>query len=319
MLQGIAFSQAALDKVIEGAKKEGKLVVYASYDYDQGDVLHAAFKKKYPFVKEIEHLNIGGPTVVTRILMESQSGTSGADVGLTGGPFMPKLMKKGYLREIDWAALGASQGSYASSYQITLATVTNVIAYNSKLVSPSDAPKNWEDLLDPKWKGKIGLWRNPFGLTEAAAVWGKERTVNYLKGLMKQDPVITPGGGDVAVRLAAGEYAVTILMYDSINTQQRKGAPVKEVWPDPVPVERYDACLPKLGKNPNTAVLFALWCATPEASSLFEKLRGRGNVFIIGSPIAETIKGKQIAYWPMDKVEERAAVLGELRKVIAGK
>ena len=319
LLPGLALSQAALDKVIKGAKKEGKLVVYASYNYDQGDVLHAAFKKKYPFVEEVEHLNIGGPNVVTRILMESQSGSPTADVGLTGGPFMPSLMKKGFLREIDWAALGAKPGSFASSYQITLATVTNCIAYNTKLVSPADAPKNWEDLLDPKWKGKIGLWRNPAGLTEAAGAWGKERTVNYLKALMKQDPIVVTGGGDVGTRLAAGEYSVCIIMYDAIFTAQRKGAPVKEVWPDPVPVERYDACLPKLGKNPNTAILYSLWCGTPEASALFEKLRGRGNAFIEGTPIADTLKGKQFGYWPMEKVEERAAVMKELRKIMGYK
>lgn len=221
----IALAQTPLEKVIEGAKKEGKLVAYASYNYDQGDVLHAAFKKIYPFVREIEHLNIGGPDVVTRILMESQSNAPTADVGLTGGPFMPQLMEKGYLREVDWAALGAKPGTYATPYQITLATVTNCIAYNTKLVSPADAPKNWEDLLDPKWKGKkIGLWRNPAGLTEAAGAWGKEKTVNYLKELMKQDPLVITGGGDVATRLAAGEIAVCIIMYDVINTAQRKAS-----------------------------------------------------------------------------------------------
>jgi len=319
MLPIAALSESAMDKVIEGAKKEGKLMVYASYNYDQGDVLHAAFQKKYPFVKEIEHLNIGGPNVATKVLMESQSGATTADVAITGGPFMPKLIEKGYLREVDWAALGAKPGSFASPYQITLATVTNCIGYNTKLVSPADAPKNWEDLLDPKWNGKIGLWRNPAGLTEAAGAWGKDKTVAYLKALMNQNPTLVTGGADVATKLAAGEYSVCVIMYDAINTLQRKNAPVKEVWPDPVPVERYDACLPKNGKNPNTAILYALWCGTPEASALFEKLRGRGNAFLEESPISQTLKGKKYGYWPMEKLDERAEVMKELREIMGDK
>lgn len=181
-----------LAKVIEEAKKEGKVTVYGSYTYDEGNVIHAAFNKRYPFIK-FEHLSIGAGDVVTRVLMESKSGTAGADVALTGTPMFIPLVKEGFLKQIDWAALGVHSDAIDTSWGVTCATITNVLAWNTNLVSRTDTPKNWKDLLDPKWKGAIGIWVNPNPFSDLVPALGEDQVADYLKKLMQNEPVIIRG------------------------------------------------------------------------------------------------------------------------------
>ena len=85
---------SGLDSIIEEAKKEGELVVYSSYNVEQGQALHDAFMEKYPFIT-VEHVTKGGPDVASTIAMEVSADTAGADIGLTGINFMQALVDEG--------------------------------------------------------------------------------------------------------------------------------------------------------------------------------------------------------------------------------
>lgn len=306
--------QKPLDKVIEGAKREGKIVVYASYTYEEGEELHAAFRKKYPFIK-FEHLSMGGADPVTRVVMESRAGSASADLVITGGTTALPLIKEALVREVDWASLGVQKGAIDGPHQVTVATVTYILVWNTKLVPPEGAPKGWEDLLDPRWKGKIGLWASPFAFSDLVPVWGEAKVLDYVKKLMQNKPVIISEGAEMPNRVAAGEVSVAVIIDSTIRPVAQKGAPVKWIWPDPIPMVRYNANVIKAARNQNAAILYCTWLTSPEGAATYEKATWRGNAFVAGSPIAQKTKGRQYSVWPTNQADRRAAVVKQLTKL----
>jgi iron(III) transport system substrate-binding protein len=299
-------ASSTLDKVIEAAKKEGKVVTYGSYTPDEAKEIQGTFNNRYPFIK-FEHVTMGASDVTNRVLLESRSGTAGADVAVTGAPMAIPLVREQFLRQVDWASLGALPSAIDTSWGVTVATVTYVLAWNTKLVSQADAPKNWNDLLNPKWKGSVGIWVNPNPFSDLVSAWGEAKVTDYLKRLMQNAPVVMRGGGELPARLAAGEISVAIVIDQTLRPVVESGGPIQWVWPDPLPVERVVATLPKLARNPNAGMLYALWLSSPEGASVYEKVTWRGNVFVPSAPIAQKTRGKKYSFWPTDKLDARAA------------
>jgi iron(III) transport system substrate-binding protein len=128
------------------------------------------------------------------------------------------------------------------------------IAYNSELVSADEAPKTWEDLLDPKWKGKLAL-------TDAASassalhwfaavqsVYGKE----FMEKLSQQDVLVRTGGADVANTLVSGERPVAAAITQSHASRAiGKGGALRIVVPEAgAPIISNVVCIPAEAPNP---------------------------------------------------------------------
>jgi iron(III) transport system substrate-binding protein len=318
LMAGATCSLAAtpLERLIEGAKKEGKITVYGSYTYDEGNEIHAAFNKRFPFVK-VEQLSVGSGDVTTRILMESKSGTPGADVALVGAPTFLPLAKEGLLRDVDWASLGVHRSVVDTSWGVTCATIIHMLAWNTELVSSANTPKNWKDLLDPKWKGKTGIWVSPTPFADLIPAWGEAQVTDFLKKLLQNDPMIIRTGAEIPSRLAAGEVSVALVIDATVKRIVDKRGPIDWTYPDPLPVHRYDAAIPKLARSPNAATLFSVWLSSVEGATVYEKATGRGNVFMPESPIAQKTKGKQYSFWPTQSEEGRVNAVKQFTKMIA--
>jgi ABC-type Fe3+ transport system substrate-binding protein len=98
---------------------------------------------------------------------------------------------------------------------ISFAHQSIVPAYNSGMVSPKDAPKSWEDLLQPKWKGKVGVTTATHHLGRlGVGPWGEEKTTAYVKALAQQNPVLGELGSTYT-RLQLGEILVALSLTDS--------------------------------------------------------------------------------------------------------
>jgi len=145
---------------LEGAKKEGPVVLYTNASGLEPVIKR--FKEKYPFV-EVEVLRSGAPKLLNRILTESLAGSFKGDIIETEGLTSYLMMKKGlYAKHVspESKALPAGakdpDGQWASAH-----SNYKIVAYNW-LVSPSDLPKSWDDLLQAKWKGKILMGSNNY-------------------------------------------------------------------------------------------------------------------------------------------------------------
>jgi iron(III) transport system substrate-binding protein len=140
----------------EGAKKEGQLQLYAIGT--QNDPLYKAFNAKYPFIK-IE-VKKNDTAVMTRLMMEEASAnTWNVDaIELTTGGLYP-LREAGLLQPYwspEMAAYSKDAFGLDNTWVLDYESYLS-LGYNTNLVSEADAPKTYDDLLDPKWKGKIAL------------------------------------------------------------------------------------------------------------------------------------------------------------------
>lgn len=304
---------SALDNVIEEAKNEGKLVVYSSYNVEQGQTIHDAFMEQYPFIT-VEHISVGGPDVASRIALEVSADTAGADIGLTGINFLQSLVDEGQLKEVDWASLGISQDVIESDYLMRVANITFTLVWNTELVP--DGLTGWQDLLDPQWNGQIGQWVNGEPFAYLVPVWGEAEVDDFLAQLLANDPVPISGLTTVFDQLAAGEIAAAIGNGSNLLGYKAKGAPIDGIWPEPVPVINYDAGIPANAAHPNAAMLYAAWLASPEGAAIYEEATGRGNLYVPSTNIAQALAGKEISTFPADQMGEAGALVSKYKAMI---
>ena len=149
----IAANAQTQDQLIAGAKSEGKLVIYASSAVQQLQLYLAAFNKRYPFLKT-EYFRTDKQKLVTRVLLEEQAKQRLADVVHTSVIETHILKKRGALSRY----VPLESASYPSQYKDPEGFWTSVYAsgtlmgFNSRQVKRAEAPKTYEDLLNPKWK-----------------------------------------------------------------------------------------------------------------------------------------------------------------------
>src|SRR5215475_7985937 len=261
--------------LIEGAKKEGKVVWYTSVDLKLSEQIGKAFEDKYPGVTcKVERT--GAERILQRIGQEYSANVHAVDVvnssdashlvywkdqGLLA-PYLPEDVAKYYPDEHKDA-----DGTYAS-FRVFLC----VIAYNTSLVKKEEAPKSFADLLDPKWKGKIVKAHPGYSGTIMTATYQMSRDLGweYFEKLAQQSIMQVQSSADPPKRLALGERAV---MADgneyNIFQIKEKGGPVEPVYAtEGTPLVVGPNGIFKAAPNPNAARLFQAYCFTPECQQL---------------------------------------------------
>jgi len=139
--------------LVEGAKKEGKLVWYTSMAIDTSKPLLDAFVKEYPFIKA-DLVRAGEEQLMNRVLSETRAGQWLFDAISTSamGALVDRRLITPYVppeRDAFLNEFKDPQGYWTGVFINNL-----VLCYNTKMLAAKDAPRNYPDLLDPKWKGK---------------------------------------------------------------------------------------------------------------------------------------------------------------------
>jgi iron(III) transport system substrate-binding protein len=259
--------RAASPEVIEGAKKEGTFVLYTSMNTPDVNAVFGAFQKKYPFLSP-KNFTTRSAALLQRILTEAQAGRHTADV-IQGNIFtLYVLSKKGITAKYispEAAGIPADfrdpEGHWTAAYQ-----QLNVIGFNSKLINPKEAPRTYDDLLNPKWKGKMALDDKQYiwfdGLLK---VMGQEKGMAFMKKLATQDIHFRSGQTLLADLLAAGEFGMLInTRPDNMVDLKNKGAPTEWAAPNPTTVNILPVGVAARAPHPNAARLFVDYMLSEE-------------------------------------------------------
>ncbi len=115
-----------------------------------------------------------------------------------------------------------------------------ILIVNTKLITEADRPRGINDLLDPKWKGKIGIAKPLFGTTATHAAclfatWGDEKARSYYRDLKSNGVQVLSGNKQVAQAVAAGQLAFGMTDTDDAMGEIAEGKPVAIVYPDRAP------------------------------------------------------------------------------------
>lgn len=193
-----------------------------------------------------------------------------------------------------------------------------VIGYNTQMVPANEAPKSWEDLLDPKWKGKISIDQEEYPwYSTLMKAWGKERTQKYMQALAKQNIQWRKGHTLIAQLMSAGEFPVAIVYAHRAEDMKRKGAPLEWVdTVDPIVVSMNSAALSAKPRHPNAAKLFIdylLLKPAQEKIRSFNRIPARSDVDPL-SPKMDQSKLKLMAV-PLQSAETFNRHVREFREI----
>jgi iron(III) transport system substrate-binding protein len=257
--------------LVEKAKSEGEVAFYSSLQAQQIDPFIQAFRKRYPFVK-VNPYRVSGNRQVIKIQTEMNAGNHLFDVTNGSAEQASALKKMGAIdpyaspqREFFSASNKDNEGYFTSFYVIPM-----VLGYNTNLVKRADAPRSYEDLLNPKWKGNMFLDDESY---EWFAVllkhFGREKGLQYMKTLAKQDLRMVRGRTAQSQLIAAGERPLAIVLSGhTVWELKTKGAPVEGVILDPYLAQANKLMLARHAPHPYAAALFIDWALSEEGQSM---------------------------------------------------
>jgi len=261
---------------IEGAKREGKVVVYGSDSPDNLRGTIRAFNQRYPFIT-VEYTK--APTAVRyeKVPFSAKQGKPGVDLVTAIGGSTAVYVDSGVLMDLSNLPIWNSypketklDGKYIAGpfvYHWSL-------AYNTNLVPKNEVPHSWEDLLQPKWKGKVAAnsITRSVTFTPLWYAWGAEKATKFLEGLVANGLHNRKEGGDASVLLlAAGEFSLLVTAVEyKVYLDQKKGAPVEWVALDPVPTTSGGLMgALKDAPHPNALRVYVNWLLSEEGQRAY--------------------------------------------------
>jgi iron(III) transport system substrate-binding protein len=264
--------------LIAAAKKEGRVTFYTPLIVDQiARPLTQAFRAKYGI--EADFLRMDSDAVVLKILNEYRARRGAADV-FTTSLGIEALSKSGAARKFQSASADALRAGFkdANGYWVADRVYVLEPAVNTKLVAERDYPKSYDDLLAPRWAGKM-VWR-PNNLTGATGFvgnvllgLGEVKGMEYLRKLGRQK-VISLQMSDRAVldQVIAGEYPLALAMTNhNVEISRKEGAPVAWMPLEPTIIFSEQMGVTALAPHPNAGLLFLEYTMSREGQQLFQK------------------------------------------------
>ncbi len=262
-------------KLVEEAKKEGKVVFYSGSNANDANAIKAGFEKRYPFIK-FEYFRAGKDKLLGKYLTEVRSGTFLPDVYQSSVFPITTLQQRGLLAKYLSPERDAVPEALRDKDGYWTAVVLNAmtVAYNTHLVKADEVPKNYEGLLLPKWKGKLGLDLNKTEWFVAMLqMMGDEKGHKYMEALRKQNIQARDGNTITGQLLAAGEFSLVVSQYPtSIEEMKKAGAPVEWVPWEPHFVYAQGIAVTAKNSHPAAGRLFVDYCLSQEGQKIFRGL-----------------------------------------------
>ena len=270
----VVFAQSDhTSRLIEGAKKEGKLLWYTALNIKDADMLTKRFEEKYPFVKS-QTLRLGTFQLLTKIQTEARAGAFKGDVIEIAGVTGHILKKDGVFAKYTSPESRFYPDSVKDPDQTWTSFFinTHVLVYNTNLVKKDDLPRTFQEIINPKWKDKVVMSEDFDIYGMMLKVMGRDKGLDFMRRLAAQGVGIRDGYTLAVQGVASGEVPLGLNLYGTRTEEfKKKSAPV-----DWIPMEFVLASLEPLAvsanaANPNTARLFVDFLLSKEAQGLMRQ------------------------------------------------
>ena len=291
-------------KLVDGAKKEGKLAFWINgWSASDLEQVFGKFRQKYPFLTVEYWRSSEDSQLHQKMMSEARAGIQNVDVASSEINLISELKKANVVKKYTWPNTGgwSSQHKDPDGYWVASNINGIVVVYNTSLVSAAEAPKNWDDLLNPKWRGAISMDRDASEwVLMLWAAWGKEKAVNYLKALAKNDIVFGAGQTARLEMLGAGAFKIDLrLNLYRVLQYQKKGAPVEWLRTNPILAKATPMVIAERAPHPNSALLFANWFTSLEGQQTFADVTGRlVPDSRVKGPTADAVRGQKVMVPP---------------------
>jgi iron(III) transport system substrate-binding protein len=305
-----------VDALYKLAKAEGEVEFWGPLDPPYVKAIGDEFNKTYPGIKVTSN-EITAGDMIPKIIAQDQAHAKQPDVlGGSLSTFMPAYDRGLLTKRSDWGSLFdlGDEGTFLDGAGLAFYNNVIGIVYNTDLVTGDDVPKTFEDLLDPKWKGKIIMEQRGKAFSVIGMVNGKDAMLDYIKQFNEQEPKLVDGGATVLQQLAAGAGAIGLGAY-TYDTENYKadGAPLEWVMADPTAASQFVLSTPKGAAHPAAAALFAGWLASAPGQAILKSASGHSSVLPgSGSVEADRIANSDITF--IYENEENANLRAEMEE-----
>lgn len=271
--------QERLNFLMNGARGEGEFVFYGTLPINEFTPLGKLFNSRYRFLT-LQHYFSPREGILNRALTESRAGRYAFDIVQVDVSYGYQLLNEGWVQPYVHPATGRFYpGTYdPNGTWHTMYYLTTALMYNTKLVKSAQAPQTYDDLLNAGWKGKM-LFDPEAGYILAAMeqAWGREKAVDYLTRLSKQDLSYRRGGTLTTQIVSSGEYPIGIAINGETSAAVREtGAPLAFKVLSPKIVKPEGLFLAKNSPHPHATLLFADWVLSEEAQTFLATTLGKG-------------------------------------------
>lgn len=246
-------------KLEAGAKQEKEVVWYTSMSQNDSSQMAQLFEKRHPSLR-VKLVRLTSERLLQRYATEYQAGQFFADLVDTNDSETEFMRRKGMLQPFHTPSTDRYDKRFIhpQGYWVASRITMIVLGYNTRLVKPAEAPKRYEDLLDPKWRGKMALEQDQTEwFMTLMEHWGEEKGRAFFQRLRGQNPQIRSGHTLMAQLISAGEDPLSPNAYNHhMASDQRKGAPVDWTNLEPVVGGLRVAGMAKNAPHPHAALLF---------------------------------------------------------------
>jgi len=275
MAQMAAYSGAdRTQKLIEGAKKEGSLDIYTSAQSDDMGAVVKAFEAKYGI--KVNMWRSSSEKVLQRAVTEARANRHTVDVLETNGPELEAAHREKLLQAVKSPVLADIMAEAIRPHGEWVGTRLNVFvqAYNTQAVKKGELPKTWQDLTNPKWKGRLGIEQEDEDwLQGQIQVMGEQQAVKAFKDIVAANGVSVRKGHTLLTQLVvSGEIPLALTVYNYKAEQlKNKGAPIDWFTIGPAIARPNGIGIAKDAPHPNAAILFFDFELGPEGQQILMK------------------------------------------------
>ncbi|MGH7887580.1 MAG: ABC transporter substrate-binding protein [Candidatus Binatia bacterium] len=273
-------SRAERQKIlVEGARKEGKVTWYTTLIVDQAvRPVKEAFEKEYPFI-QMEYFRGNSERIVQKMIAEYQAKRYEVDV--IDGTVSPTMVRRaGFLQRFyspmlaEYPAdLKDPQGFWGTTNLYFFAT-----GFNTRMVKPSEVPKTYEDLLNPRWKGQM-MWSTsrgsgaPIFIGTILNSMGMEAGKAYLQKLKAQNVAKNTASNRQVLDLTiAGEYPLALQMFNHhAFISKSAGAPVDWQPHEPVTATIHTVAMAKNSPHPHATMLLLDFVMSEKGQRVYQQ------------------------------------------------
>ena len=278
-----------LQKLIPAAKKEGSLMLYTSFAEKDLPPLTAAFEKRYGI--KLNVWRSASEKVLQRAVIETGAGRHEFDAVHASALEMEALYREKILQPVAPAHGVELLAGAVRPHRAWTATYLSfwVQAYNTRMVKKAELPRTWQDLLDPRWKGKLGIEaRLPEWYATIAMDMGEEQGIRFFRELVAKNGISVRGGHTLLNNLViAGDVPLALTMYQYIaEGAKRKGAPEDWFVIEPAVARMSGVGIARHATHPNAALLFYEFMLSTEAQQLLLQMDYVPTLSKLPSPLA---------------------------------
>ena len=249
-----------MEKIVAAAKQEGALTLYTTIAEKDLPAILKPFEQKYGI--KVSVWRAGTDKVLQRTVTEANARKYDVDAVHFGSPEMEALSREKILQAVSSPVHKDLMPGAVPTHREWAATILSVWvqAYNTSVVKKADLPKTYQDLLDPKWKGKLGIEskNDDWFATVVHLLGGEEKGLAFFRELVAKNG-ISPRQGHTLLNnmVVSGEVPLALTVYNYMPEQaKKKGAPIDWIALEPAIARSNAVGVARHARHPNAALLF---------------------------------------------------------------